>query len=135
MVSDEEAKELLNDPILQEIDETIAKSIGCGIYDHPLFPGITARDINNSFVSIEKIMHYFISHRSAIIRIGVKLFPADAPPKNIAKGACITYCIYLIYMLEMPDKFLDYLNRKRIPKARKVMNKLLSIKEEVMNEN
>jgi hypothetical protein len=112
-----------------EIENSIAKQVGCDIYkdDLSLMAGFIKEEVENSQLSADKIEGYINKNKEVIITFGVN-FLEKSKPESLSTGIAITYSIYLIYLKEKDEKeLLEYLKRRRIPKPQKLLEQLLRI--------
>lgn len=122
-------EKILRNPQTVEIENSIAKQVGCDIYkdDLLLMARFIKEEIENSQLSADRIEGYINKNKEVIITFGVN-FLEKSKPESLSAGIAITYSIYLIYLKEKDEKeLLEYLQRRRIPKPQKLLEQLLRI--------
>lgn len=133
MTSLNDLKILLNSPSLQHIETSIAEQLNCTIYKDKttLLTDLVKSEVSSSMLQIREIEYFMTQHAEKVVDFAKLLFKKKKP-QSLSTGIAITYSIYLIYLKEKNiDQLLQYLERRRIPKADKLLLQLLSIKKEM----
>ncbi len=132
MIKEEELDTIFYSNVFQEINNEIALKSNCSVDKSPILFDMVKREILDSGVSPERIKFFIQNKRKLIIDFGIKfLLFNNNKPDVIGCGACITYSIYLIYIEDMPEKLLEYINYRRIPRAKTVLKELMLIMTEI----
>ena len=114
------------------IENKISKELGVSIYKENLDKlfGFMQSEVDCSGYTISEIEKCISLHKDLIVSIAVR-FLEDESIRQLSYGISITYAIYYLYLSSNPDELKDYLTRRRIPDAKKVVHKLLKIKNEL----
>ena len=129
-ISLERIETILRSEPVNYVESALAKQLRCVIYKENinLLASFLKKEIEASQISIDKIEKYIEENKNKIVFFGVNLLKNNTPEK-LSTGVAITYAIYLIYLKTKKNReFLDYLKRKRIPKAEKFLNQIKNIK-------
>jgi hypothetical protein len=129
-ISLERIETILRSKPVNYVESALAKQLGCVIYKENinLLASFLKKEIEASQISIDKIEKYIEENKDKIVFFGVNLLKNN-PPEKLSMGVAITYAIYLIYLETKKNReLLDYLKRKRIPKAEKFLNQIKIIK-------
>ena len=135
MVNISDLETLLDNTTLQAIDDAIADKMNCEIMrdDLPIVIKFIKEEVDASMLSIIEIESFINEHAAEIIDFGIRLL-GNTQPEGLRVGNAITYGIYLIYLDSKEEKeLLEYIKRRRIPKAQSVVKEFQGIKQ-AMNE-
>lgn len=135
MIFEKDVQRLLNNPTLNEIEHEIATKVNSSVDYSPMLINVCEKEISDSNLSIEKIENYIIAEKDLVISFGVKLLIQNGSPQNIGHGVSVTYAIYLIYLDEHKEKLLEYIQKRRIPKPKKVVAELIEIRDSLHTKN
>jgi hypothetical protein len=133
MVNTHDVKALLESPSLQQIEVAIAAKMDCSIYkdNMDILIGFIQAEIDSSMLSIDDIKDYIVNHSDEIVEFG-QLLLGKAKPERLSIGIAISYSVYMIYLKEKGEQeLLEYIRRRRIPKAQKVLEQLQAIQKEM----
>jgi len=133
MININKIEKILNSPNLQQIEDTIANKLGCGLYKDniSLLAGFLKEEIDASMLSLYDIEYFMINHSQEVIEFGLK-FLGKSKLQSLSAGIAITYSIYLIYLKNKDEReLMEYLKRRRIPKPQKLLEQLYTIRKEM----
>jgi len=133
MVNVNELEELLDNSNLQYIENTIADKLNSNVYKEnlPLLIGLMKEEVDTSMLSLNIIKDFIDNHSDDVIDFGLS-FLDKSKPESLCIGFAITYAIYIVYLKEKDEKeLLQYLKQRGIPKASKLLEKLLYVKEKI----
>lgn len=93
--------------------------------------GFLKEEIDASMLSLADIEYFMNNHSKEVIDLGLE-FLGKSKIQNLSTGIAISYSIYLIYLNDKEEKeLLKYLKKRRIPKPKKLLEQLLTIKKEM----
>lgn len=133
MININKIENILNSTNLQQIEDSIANKLGCGLYKDniSLLAGFLKEEIEASMLSLYDIEYFMTNHSKEVIDFGLK-FLGKSKLQNLSTGIAITYSIYLIYLNDKDEReLLEYLKKRRIPKPQKLLEQLCTIKKEM----
>ncbi len=133
MVKTSDIENLLKTPTLQQTENTITNNLGCNLYkdDLSLLAGFLKGEIESSGLSLAAIEKFITDTPEEVITFS-QIFWDTSKPQSLSAGIAITYGIYIIYLKEKTrDDLLQYIKKRRIPKAKKFQEQLLAIKEKM----
>lgn len=133
MVNVNDLETLLGHSALQQIESVIADKMNCDLYKDnvSLLTGFIKEEVDASMLSLHDIENFIENHSEEIIGFG-QMFLGKSKPQSLSTGIAITYSVYMIYLKEKDEKeLLEYLKKRRIPKPKKLLEQLLSIKKEM----
>ena len=133
MVNVNDLETLLGHSALQQIENIIADKMNCDLYkdNASLLTGFIKEEVDASMLSLHDIENFIGNHSEEIIGFS-QIFWGKSKPQSLSTGIAITYSVYMIYLKEKDEKeLLEYLKKRRIPKPKKLLEQLLSIKQEM----
>ncbi len=133
MVNVNDLEALLGNSSLQQIEATIADRMDCDLYKDnvSLLTVFIKEEVDASMLSVLNIESFIKSQSEEVIDFG-EMFLSKSKPQSLSTGIAITYSVYIIYLKEKDEKeLLEYLKRRRIPKPKKLLEQLQSIKKEM----
>ena len=133
MVNVNDLETLLGHSTLQQIESVIADKMDCELYKDnvSLLTGFIKEEVEASLLSLHDIEIFIENHSEKIIDFG-QMFLGTSKPQSLSTGIAITYSVYMIYLQGKDEKeLLEYLKKRRIPKPKKLLEQLLSIKKEM----
>lgn len=133
MVNVNDLETLLGHSALEQIESVIADKMNCDLYKDnvSLLTGFIKEEVDASMLSLHDIENFIENHSEEIIGFG-QMFLGKSKPQSLSTGIAITYSVYMIYLKEKDEKeLLEYLKKRRIPKPKKLLDQLLSIKKDM----
>lgn len=130
-IIEKEITNLLKSDSVIDIENAIAKQMGCNIYkdDLPLLLNFINDEIIQSELSIEELKIFINNNGGKVIAFAVS-FLANQSPKSLSTGIALTYSIYLIYLEYKSDELVEaYIKRRRIPNAKRFLLQLKKAKD------
>ena len=150
--------ELIDNPIVNEIENNIATEIGFKVYNRnkDIIGGIVRKEIEQSMIDKSILLSYFTEKREELIKFGIILYkneqyiidgeeypkgevvPKSERPVTLASygpgiGFGITYAIYFHFLSNNKiDELSEYLKRRRIPYFKKFQSRLITYFEETI---
>lgn len=124
---------LFHDASLNDIEKVIAETTNCNLYREnlSLLAKFTVDEIDASGLAISQIEDLIKHQPKKIIEFG-QSYLKKFNPKTLSTGIAISYSIFIIYLEDKSEKeLLEYLQRRRIPSPKNILEKLLAVKKEM----